>query len=261
VQIVVLVKEVPDTYEKRCITVETGLVDRVGTPAVVDEISERAAEAAITLAEANPGTTVTAVLMGPPSAEKSLRKVLAMGADTGVHIVDDALVGADTTLTAEVLAAAVRRCQPDLVLLGNASSDGGGGVLGAMLAELLDMPQLTSLSSIECNGVVARGTRAGDHATISLESVLPVVAAITESFPEGRFPSFRANMAAKRKPIEVISAADIGADVLGDNAARSIILAARQTPERAQGVKIFDRGDGGERLAEFLIERQFVVGV
>jgi electron transfer flavoprotein beta subunit len=158
VHILVLVKAVPDTYGERRIALDTGLVDRDSGDIVVDEIGERAVEAAVTLAEGVAGTRVTVAAMGPAAAADPVRKTLAMGADDAVHIVDDALIGADLTLTAEVLAAAVRQLGPDLVLLGNSSTDGAGGVLGAMLAESLGYAQITNLTSIDSDGAAVRGT-------------------------------------------------------------------------------------------------------
>src|SRR5690625_4908913 len=137
-KIVVLVKEVPDTYGERKHDLETGLVDRAASDRVPDEITERAVEAALSYAEANAGAEVIALSVGPESANGALRKALAMGATSAVHILDDALIGADLTLTAEVLAAALKRIGFDLVLAGNESTDGTGGVIPSMLGELLD---------------------------------------------------------------------------------------------------------------------------
>lgn len=254
VRIVVLVKEVPDTYAERRITLETGLVDRAGIDSVLDEIGERALEAALTIAEANSGSTVSVVSMGPSTVPDSIKKTLAMGADDVVHICDDTLVGADLTLTAEVLAAAVRRAEPDLVLLGNASTDGGGGVLGAMLAELLGFVQATNLTAVSSDGTVVRGTRLTDAGVAGIESALPAVVSVTEAMPDPRFPSFKGIMAAKKKPFTTLSAADLQADVAGEQAARSIVIAASQRPARAAGTKIADEGDGGRRLAEYLLQ-------
>ncbi|HEY0247634.1 MAG TPA: electron transfer flavoprotein subunit beta/FixA family protein [Gryllotalpicola sp.] len=256
--IAVLVKVVPDTYGERRIALETGLVDRTVGDTVVDEIGERAVEAALTLGEAIPDTRVTVVSMGPPEAADPLRKTLAMGADGAVHIADDALVGADLTLTAEVLAAAVRRLGPDLVLLGNVSTDGGGAVLGAMLAEHLGFAQITNLNAIESDGTLVRGTRVTEQGTSVVEAELPAVASITEALPDPRFPSMRNVMSAKRKPVETLTAAELGADVAGEQAARALVIAAAAAPARAAGTTVVDEGDGGRLLAEFLIARGLV---
>ncbi len=254
--IVVLVKEVPDTYGDRRIDLETGLVDRGASDRVNDEIGERAVEAALAIQAAVPETTITVLTMGPATAGESVRKTLAMGADDAIHILDDGLLGADLTLTAEVLAAAIRRQSPDLVLAGNVSTDGGGGVIGAMLAELLGFAQATNLATLEVDGTTVRGTRAADGGSAAVEAPLPAVVSITEAMPDPRFPSFKGVMAAKKKTVSTVTAAELGADLLGEHAARAIVVAATERPARGAGVVITDEGDGGKRLAEFLIERK-----
>jgi electron transfer flavoprotein beta subunit len=258
VHIAVLAKVVPDTYGDRHITLETGLVDRSGSEIVVDEIGERAVEAAVTLAENLSDCRVTIISMGPVAAAGPLRKALAMGADDGVHIVDDALVGADLTLTAEVLAAAVRHIGPDLVLLGNVSTDGTGGVLGAMLAELLAFAQITNLATIAFEGDTVRGTRVTDRGVSDVEAGLPAVASVTEALPDPRFPSMRNITAARRKPFETVSLSDIGFPAGGDETARSIVIAASERPPRNAGTKVVDDGSAGRQLADFLVERGLV---
>lgn len=257
-RIVVLIKQVPDTYGDRRIDTETGLVDRGASDAVVDEIGERVVEAALTIQAAVPDTTVTVVTLGPEGALEALRKVLAMGADDAMHIVDPGLSGADLTLTAEVLAAAVGPLGADLVLAGNISTDGAGGVLPAMLAEHLGLPHATNLSSIEVDGSTVRGSRVVDGGTAAVSASLPAVASITEALPDPRFPSFKGIMAAKKKPVETKSATEFGADLDGANAARSIVIAAAARPAREAGTKIVDEGDGGVKLAEFLIAQKLV---
>lgn len=255
-RIVVLVKQVPDTYGDRKIDIATGLVDRAASDAVVDEIGERAVEAALTIQETVPDTTVTAVTMGPEGAVEALRKALAMGADDGVHILDDGLAGADLTLTAEVLAAAIAPLNADLVLTGNVSTDGAGGVLAAMLAEHLGLAHATNLSSIASDGTSVTGDRVVDGGTAAVSATLPAIASITEALPDPRFPSFKGIMAAKRKPIATESAAELGADLAGAEAARSIVVAAAERPARSAGIKIVDEGDGGTKLAEYLIAQK-----
>jgi len=252
-RIVVLVKQVPDTYGDRKINTETGLVDRGASDAVIDEIGERAVEAALTIQAAVADTTVTVVTVGPEGAVDGLRKTLAMGADDALHIVDPELAGADLSLTAEVLAAAVKPLGADLILTGNLSTDGAGGVLPAMLAEHLGLPHATNLSSIEVDGGVVRGTRVVEGGAATVKAGLPAVASITEALPDPRFASLKGIMAAKKKPLATKTAGDLDADVAGARAARSIVIAAAERPARQAGIKIVDEGDGGVKLAEFLI--------
>ncbi|MEY4039684.1 MAG: hypothetical protein RLZZ52_552 [Actinomycetota bacterium] len=126
-RIVVLVKEAPDTYGERFLDLETGLADRNKSERVLDEIVERALEYAISYAEKHDGTEVVALSMATEDATASVRKALAMGADRAVLISDEALVGADVTLTSEVLAAALKHIGYDLVIAGDQSTDGAGG--------------------------------------------------------------------------------------------------------------------------------------
>jgi electron transfer flavoprotein beta subunit len=257
-KIVVLVKEVPDTYGDRKLNLETGLADRGASETVLDEIGERSLEVALSYADAAPGTEVVALSMSPTSAQATVRKALAMGATSAVHVADDGLTGADLGVTAEVLAAAVRRIGFDLVIAGNQSTDGTGGVVPAMVAELLAVPQLTALSAVEIAADRVSGVRAIDGGTMRVSAPLPAVVSITEALPDARFPNFKGIMAAKKKPFEVLSLADLGVDAEDPAVARSIMIAVSERPPRAAGVKIVDEGDGGSQLAEFLIANRLV---
>lgn len=257
-RIVVLVKEVPDTYGDRLLSLETGLADRGASEAVIDEIGERALEVALKYADANAGTEVVVVSMAPETAQSSVRKGLAMGAASALQVIDPALAGADLGLTAEVLAAAIKHAQFDLVIAGNQSTDGGGGVLPAMLAEILDVPHATALSEVTIAAEGVTGVRVGDGATVRVSTSLPAVISITEALPDARFPNFKGIMAAKKKPFETVSLADLGVDAEASDAARSIMTAVAAKPARAAGVKITDEGDGGTKLAEYLLQNKLV---
>lgn len=257
-KIFVLVKEVPDTYSDRRLSLETGLADRGASEAVLDEITERALELALEYADANPGTEIVALSMAPESATASLRRALAIGAGSAVHVVDDELVGADLGLTAEVLAAAIRRHQPELVIAGDVSTDGGGGVIPAMIAEHLGYTQLTALKAVEITSDSVSGTRLTDFGEQPVSASLPLVMSITEAFSEARFPNFKGIVAAKKKPIEVLSLADLGVSADPTAAPRAIMISVAQKPPRAGGIKIIDEGDAGVQLAEFLVQKQLV---
>jgi electron transfer flavoprotein beta subunit len=255
-KIVVLVKEVPDTYGDRKLSLETGLADRAASESVLDEIGERALEVALSYADNNAGTEVVVLSMTPESAAATVRKGLAMGAASAVQVVDEELLGADMGLTAEVIAAALRRTGFDLVIAGNQSTDGSGGVLPAMVAELLDVPAATYLNSIEIGEGSISGVRASDGATAQVSAELPAVVSITEALPDARFPNFKGIMAAKKKPFETLTLADLDIDPHSAEASRSIVLALSEKPPRQAGVKIVDEGDAGEKLAEFLIQNR-----
>ncbi|MCS3493758.1 MULTISPECIES: electron transfer flavoprotein subunit beta/FixA family protein [Micrococcaceae] len=257
-KIAVLIKEVPDTGEDRLLDLETGLADRAASEVVLDEIGERTLEVALKHADANPGTEITVLTMGPDSAQATLRKGLAMGAASAVHISDEELLGADLVLTAQVLAAALRRGSYDLVLTGNMSTDGSAGMLPVMLAELLDLPAATSLSSVEIADGAISGLRELDGAAAQISAPLPAVASITEALPDARFPNFKGIMAAKKKPVESLSLADLGVESLPADTARSIMVSVAQRPPRTAGTVIADDGDAGNAVAEFLVKNNLV---
>jgi electron transfer flavoprotein beta subunit len=255
-RIVVLVKEVPDTYGDRQLKLETGLADREASDAVIDEISERAEEVALSYADDNADTQVTVLSMAPEGAAASMRKALAMGATDAIHVLDQDLIGADMGLTAEALAAAIRRAGFDLVVAGNQSTDGNGGMIPAMIAELLDVPNISGMNSVEISSDRVTGTRPVDGGVQRVSAELPAVISITEALPDARFPNFKSIMAAKKKPLEVLSLEDLGVRAHDPDAARSIMLTVAERPPRAAGIKVEDEGDAGEKLAEFLIENR-----
>lgn len=255
-KIVVLVKEVPDTYGDRRLSLETGLADRGASETVLDEIGERALEVALSYADKTPGTEVVVLSMAPESAAATVRKGLAMGAASAVQVVDEGLLGADLGLTAEVLAAALQRTGFDLVIGGNLSTDGVGGMIPAMVAEILDVPSATYLSAVEIGEGEVSGTRASDGATLQVTAALPAVISITEALPDARFPNFKGIMAAKKKPFETLSLAELEIDPHDPDASRSIVISLSEKPPREAGVKIVDEGDAGQKLADFLIQNR-----
>ncbi|WP_278102280.1 electron transfer flavoprotein subunit beta/FixA family protein [Microbacterium proteolyticum] len=255
-KIVVLVKDVPDTWGERRLDLETGLARRDESDHVLDEIDERALEVALAFADGHPDAEVVAVSMAPEAATATLRKALAMGAHSAVHVVDDALRGADVALTAEVLAATLSRVGFDLVVAGNLSTDGAGGVLPAMLAEHLRVPHATSLSDVEIGDATVSGTRTTEAATARVSAPLPAVISITEALPDGRFPTFKGILAAKKKPFETLSLADLGVDADPARAPWSILTSVAARPPRSAGTTLVDEGDAGERLAAFLLENR-----
>jgi electron transfer flavoprotein beta subunit len=253
-KILVLVKEVPDTYGDRVLDAQTGLADRAASDRVLDEIGERALEVALSYADAHPGTETVVVSMAPEVSVTTIRKGLAMGAGSALQVVDEALHGADLGVTARVLAAAARRAGFDLIVTGNLSTASTGAVLPAMLPEQLDVPQLTGLSSVEITGDTVSGTRATDAGVARVTAPLPAVISITEALPDARFPNFTGIMAAKKKPYETVTLAELGVEVA--QLPQSIMTAVAQRPARGAGVKIVDEGDAGEQLAAFLIENR-----
>ncbi|TFB16089.1 electron transfer flavoprotein subunit beta/FixA family protein [Microbacterium sp. 3H14] len=257
-KIFVLVKEVPDTYGDRKLNLETGLADRAAGDVVLDEITERALEVALRYADKNDGTEVVALSMAPAGSTASVRRALAIGASSAVHVADEELVGADLGLTAEVLAAAIRRGSPDLVITGNLSTDGSGGVIPAMLAEHLGFAQATALTSVEITDDGVSGVRGADAGSQPITASLPAVISITEALPDARFPNFKGIMAAKKKPLEVLSLADLEVSADPSAAPRTIMTAVSEKPPRAAGVKITDEGDAADKLVDYLVQNRLV---
>ncbi len=256
-KIVVLVKEVPDTYGERRLNLETGLADRDANDRVLDEIGERATEVAVSYAESHPDTEVTVLTVGPETVPTTLRKALAMGATNGFHVLDDALRGADLTLTAEALAQAIERIGFDLIIAGDISTDGTAGVIPAMLAERLGIAHATSLNSLEISDTEIAGERETSGGTITLSASLPAVVSITERLPDPRFPGFKGIIAAKKKSIDTVDLADLGIDADAD-VPRSIMIAVSEKPARSAGTKIVDEGTAGQQLADYLVQNRLV---
>lgn len=254
-KIVVLVKQVPDTAEERKLELATGQLDREAGDNVIDEINERALESALRIKDANKGTEVVAMTMGPDEAAQALRKALSMGADSGVHILDDSLNGADTGRTAATLAAALRATGFDVVLAGNESTDGRAGVVPAMVAEYLRLPLLGSLISADVTDDAVRGVRQGEGGTLNVHAGLPAILTVTERFPEARFPNFKGILTAKRKPVTTLSVA--GLDIPASRS-RTVVVSTAERAPRAAGRKLIDDGSAASELAEFLVANRLV---
>lgn len=257
-KIIVLVKEVPDTYSERKLDLTTGHADRSASDAVIDEVCDRALELALSYADTNPGTEVTALTMAPEGASASVRKALAMGATSAIHVTSDQLIGADATLTGQVLGAAIARAGFDLVIAGNMSTDGSAGVVPAMIAETLRASYAGSLDSVRISADRVEGSRSTEGGTRQLEAPLPAVISVTEKLPEGRFATFKGIMAAKKKPYETVSPQELGIDPEDESVARSIIVSIAERPARAAGVIVVDEGDAADRLAEYLVQNHLV---
>lgn len=258
-RIAVLLKEVPDTYSDRDMNLETGLTDRSGD-VVADEVGERAVEAALRIAEAQgrESVQVDILTVGPASAAEAARRGIAMGADEACVVTDDALVGADVTLTAEVLAALIRRQPYDLVLTGAMSSDGASGVMPAMLGAHLDWPALTNLTELTVEGSTARATQASDGATVKLSAELPVIAAVSDEFADARFPNFKGLMAAKKKELSTYTLADLGIDAEDFTTPRAIMVDIARRPARERGEIIDASSTSAAQLADFLAEKNLI---
>jgi electron transfer flavoprotein beta subunit len=257
--IVVCVKQVPDTAVERTLRPGEGTLERERLDGLINELDEYAIEEGLKIAEAH-GGEVTILSVGPVKAAESVRKALSMGADRAVHVADEAIAGSDALATSLVLAQALRRTGFDLVILGSESTDARTGVVPAMLAERLGVPQLTLAGRVEIDGTQVTVRRVSDEGVDTVTGPLPAVVSVVEKINEPRYPSFKGIMAAKKKPVQALSLADLGVDasLVGlANAATAVAdFAAR--PPRAAGEIVADEGDGGARAAAFLAGRKFI---
>lgn len=254
-KIIALVKQVPDTWGERVLDPETGLLDREASDPIIDEINERALEVALQYKDDNKDSQVVALAVGPKGATDTLRKALAMGADSAIHVLDDGLNGADLAFTADVIAAAAQREGFDVIIAGNESTDGRGGVIPAMLAEKLGLAQVTYLDSVELSADSVKGERATEYGTLEVSSALPAVISVTERAAEPRFPNFKGIMSAKKKPLDTVSLADLGVSA---PEAKSVVSSVAKRPERSAGTKIVDDGTAATQLAEFLASNRLI---
>ncbi|MFF8974864.1 electron transfer flavoprotein subunit beta/FixA family protein [Streptomyces sp. NPDC014995] len=256
--IVVLVKQVPDTGAERTLSEADHTLDREDAELVLDEINERAAEEALRLKE-TADAHVTVVSMGPESALDAIRKVLAMGADRGIHIRDDRLRGADVVTTAKVLAAAVRTVPDvDLVLAGDASTDGGASAVPAVVADLLGLPQVTHVRELDVHADRVRAERQTGNGEATLDAPLPALVSVTEKINEPRYPSFKGIMAAKKKPVQTVDLDDLFPGTAGFPATRTRVVEAVPRPPRTAGTRITDDGSAGRHLAAYLIAQKLL---
>ena len=264
--IVVCVKYVPDATADRQFESDN-TVDRVGVDGLLSELDEYAVEQALQIKEKSDSdeTQVTALCVGPEKAVDAVRKALQMGADQGVHVVDDAIAGSDAGATSLVLAKAIEKLgaeKPvDLVVCGMASTDAAMSVVPAMLAERLSLPQVTFASVIETQGDQVRVKRDGDTATEVIGATMPLVLSVTDQTGEARYPSFKGIMAAKKKPMETFSLSDLGvdADQVGLSVSWTEVQETTERPPRTAGEIVTDEeGSGATALTEFLASKKFI---
>ncbi len=205
--IVVCMKQVPDTAVERTLTGE-GTLDRASLDGLINELDEYAIEEGLKIAEAH-GGEVTILSMGPGKASESIRKALSMGAGKAVHVTDDGLAGSDALATSLALAEALKAVGFDLVILGSESTDARTGVVPAMLAERLGVPQLTLASKVDIDGSSVTIRRVTDDGYAVVTGSLPAVVSVVEKINEPRYPTFKGIMAAKKKPVQTLTLAEL----------------------------------------------------
>lgn len=259
--IVVLVKQVPDTEGDRRLNPGDFTVDRGAVDPVINYIDEFAIEQGLLLKEAH-GGGVTILTVGPEQAAESIRKALSMGADQAVHVLDENLHGSDAIATAKAIAKALGTLEWDVVIAGSEATDARGAVVPALLAELLAVPQLTQARKVTVDGAAVTIERATDAGFEVIEGSMPAVISVVEKTNEPRYPSFKGIMAAKKKPLEVKSLADIGLDPGEVGLANSWtrVTSFEGAPPREAGQVVRDEGDGGVKTADFLASKKLIAG-
>jgi electron transfer flavoprotein beta subunit len=262
-KICVLVKEVPDAAVEKRINSSTGRMDRSGEKNL-NPYDTHAIEAAMQVREGGvaPVEEIVAVTMGPESAVRALHKAVSLGADRSVHLSDPAVAGSDVAATGYALAQTLDREKPDLVLLGQQSDDGECYTIGAVVAEHLGMPSLTQVIKMDVAADSLRCERQAEYGYDTVQITLPAVISVGDAINEPRYPSLKAIMGAKKKPLDTVTAADVGVDtskVGGENSAAQWI-AAKAPPAKAAGeiIEDEDTAETVEKIVSWLDERKLI---
>jgi electron transfer flavoprotein beta subunit len=252
VHVAVCVKQIPDPAVPGALNADHTLA-REGK-LILDESDSYGVEMALQLVDAAGGGEVTLISMAPNGEVSGLRTALAMGAAKAILVSDPAAAGSDALGTAKVLAKSVERAGGvDLVLAATESSDGYTGTVPAQVAELLDWPALTFAKHVEIADGKVKIQRQTETGYDVVESNLPAVVSVTAGVVEPRYPSFKGIMAAKNKPVDQVTAADLGlGDAVGWSGARQTITNVAKAPEREAGEKFEDDGTGFEKVVGFL---------
>ena len=251
--VVVCAKQIPDPSSPQSLDPETGFLVREGK-LILDDSDAYGVEMGLRLAEESGGGEVTLVSMAPGGEVSGLRTALAMGAAKAILVSDDALKGSDALSTAKVLAKAVERANPDLVISATESTDGYTGTMPVQMAELLGMPSVTFAKKVTVEGDKVRVERQTEAGYDEVECTLPVVVTVTAGVVEPRYPSFKGIMAAKSKPVDQLSIADLGFEPseVGAAGARQQVTSVVDAESRQAGEVVVDEGDAHERVLAFL---------
>jgi electron transfer flavoprotein beta subunit len=256
VKIAVCVKHVPEGTTHARIDPQTKRLDRSGEGAI-NPFDTHAVEEALRIKEAQDGD-VLVVSMGPQSAQDSVRKALAMGADGALLVTDDAAAGSDLVATAAALAAALEPESTDLILFGQQASDSDGAVLWAAVADRLRRPVISQVAELTVADGKVTGKRQTEFGYDTIEAQLPAVVAVSDAINEPRYPSLKGIMGARSKPQRSVSVSELGIDAgeVGDAGSRTVVQALNDPPPRGDTVKIEDGGSAPEKIIEYLAEKK-----
>ncbi|MBS3939551.1 MAG: electron transfer flavoprotein subunit beta/FixA family protein [Actinobacteria bacterium] len=260
-KVIVPVKRVPDTAGEKNIDPNDKTVDRESVESVLCPINEFSIEEAVRLKE-NHGAEVRVLLMGPESAQPIVRKALSYGLDSAVQITDDTLAGSDAIGTARAIAKALEGEEFDLVIFGNQATDSRTSIVPAAVAEILGLPSLTYARHLEVDGDKVVVHREHEEGYDVVEATLPAIVSVVEAINDPRYPSFKGIMAAKSKPLDVKSAADVGIDTgaVGQANALAVLTEFEQRPPKEAGTIVEDDGSGAAaaQLADWMQSRKFI---
>ena len=262
-KICVLVKEVPDAAVEKRIDPSTGRMDRSGEKNL-NPFDTHAIEAAMQIKEGGevPVEEVVAVTMGPESAVRALHKAVSLGADRSVHLTDEGLAGSDVAATGYALAKALEKEAPDLVLLGQQSDDGECYTIGAVVADHLQAPSLTQVIKLDVADGKLRCERQAEYGYDTVEVELPAVISVGDAINEPRYPSLKAIMGAKKKPLDAVTVGDVGIDAskVGGEHSAAQWVAAKAPPAKAAGqiIEDEDTNETVEQIIAWLDERKLI---
>jgi electron transfer flavoprotein beta subunit len=262
-KICVLVKEVPDAAVEKRINPSTGRMDRSGERNL-NPYDTHAIEAAMQIREGGDVEVaeIVAVTMGPESAVRALHKAVSLGADRSLHLTDEALAGSDVAATGYALSKALAKEQPDLVLLGQQSDDGECYTIGAVVADHMRMPSLTQVIKMEVQDGRLSCERQAEYGYDTVQIELPAVISVGDAINEPRYPSLKAIMGAKKKPLDTVAIGDIGIESseVGEEGSRVQCGDFHDPPAKAAGqiIEDEDTGETVEKIVAWLDERKLI---
>jgi len=262
-KICVLVKEVPDAAVEKRMDPSTKRIDRSGEKNL-NPFDTHAIEAAMQVKEGGVVDVeeVVAVTMGPETAVRALHKAVSLGADRSVHLTDPSLAGSDCCATGYALARVLEQEAPDLVLLGQQSDDGECYTMGAIIADHLKMPSLTQVIKMDVSEGSLRCERQAEYGYDTVEIDLPAVISVGDAINEPRYPSLKAIMGAKKKPLESKSAADasIEAGKVGEAGSQTAVLGINPPPPKQSGeiIEDEDTDETVQKIIAWMDERKLL---
>jgi electron transfer flavoprotein beta subunit len=263
VKICVLVKEVPDAAVEKRMDQGSMRLDRSGEKNL-NPFDTHAIEAAMQIREGGAVDVeeIVAVTMGPESAFRALHKAVSLGADRSVHLTDAALAGSDVCATGYALAKVLEAEAPDIVLLGQQSDDGECYTIGAVVADHLKMPSLTQVIKIDVEGDALRCERQAEYGYDTVSVAIPAVISVGDAINEPRYPSLKAIMGAKKKPLDTKSVGDAGIEAgkVGAEGSQTSVLGINPPPAKQAGeiIEDEDTNETVEKIVSWLEERKLL---